>query len=130
MSAPIPGGGSRPNSTGVSGEITSSRSRDDQIRQWFDTSQYLVPASFTNGNVGRTVPDVRSPAFTNWDVSLIKNTVIAERVNLQFRAESFNLPNAVRLWLPNTGRGNVQFGQITSTTGLPRVNQVALKIIF
>lgn len=130
MSAPIPGGGTRPNSTGVSGAITSDRSRDDQIRQWFDTAQYLLPASFTNGNVGRTVPDVRSPAFTNWDVSLVKNALLAEKVNLQFRFESFNLPNAVRLWLPNTGRGNVQFGQITSTTGLPRVNQFALKLIF
>lgn len=130
MSAPIPGGGTRPNSTGVSGKISAERSREDQIRQWFDTAQYLLPPSFTNGNVGRTVPDVRSAAFTNWDMSLVKNTVLAERINLQLRLESFNLPNAVRLWLPNTGRGNVQFGQITSTTGLPRVNQIALKLIF
>jgi hypothetical protein len=130
MSAPIPGGGNRPNSTGRSAEITGRRDRDSQLNEWFKTSEFLPPPSFSNGNVGRTVPDVRTPGYGNWDVSLVKNMMIKERVNLQWRAESFNLMNAVRLWNPNTNRGSVQFGQINSTTGLPRVHQLALKLLF
>lgn len=35
-------------------------------------SAFTIPAPFTFGNVGRTLPDVRSPAFTNFDMALGK----------------------------------------------------------
>ncbi|MBS1824383.1 MAG: TonB-dependent receptor [Acidobacteria bacterium] len=130
LSAPIPGGGNRPNSTGVSARIDSSRSRGDQIERWFDTSQFTLPASFSLGNVGRTLPDVRGPSIVNTDLSLIKNTKLKEGVSLQFRLEYFNLFNRANLDLPNTGFGSGQFGKITATVGLPRVGQMALKLNF
>ncbi len=130
LSAPIPGGGNRPNSTGISAEITASRSRGAQIDRWFDISQFTLPASFTNGNVGRTLPDVRGPGQVNTDLSLIKNTKIREKVTLQFRAEYFNVFNRANLDLPNTAFGSGQFGRITGTVGLPRVGQLALKLNF
>jgi len=130
VSAPITGGGSRPNSTGVSAEFSQDRSRAQQIAKWFDTAQFTIPAAFTFGNVGRTLPDVRGPGLTNFDLSLVKNTVIHERLMLEIRAESFNLTNTPHLWLPNTNAGSNQFGQINSTTGNPRVMQMAMKVIF
>jgi hypothetical protein len=130
MSATIPNGGNRPNSTGRSAELPGGRSRGEEVARWFDTSAFTQPAPFTFGNVSRTLPDVRGPG--NWlvDLSLIKDTAIGERCKLQFRAESFNVMNRANFWLPNTLVNSTQFGQLVSTTGLPRVNQVALKLLF
>jgi len=130
LSAAITGGGNRPNSTGRSAVIEGDRSRAQKINQWFDTGAFTVPASFTYGNVGRLLPDVRGPAMTNVDISLLKNTRITERINTQLRGEAFNALNTPHLWMPNTSATSVQFGQISSTTGNPRVLQVALKVTF
>ncbi len=130
LSAPIPGGGNRPNSTGASARIDASRSRGEQINRWFDITQFTLPASFSLGNVGRTLPDVRGPNMVNTDFSLIKNTKIKENVSLQFRLEYFNIFNRANLDLPNTAFGSGQFGRITATAGLPRVGQMALKLNF
>lgn len=122
--------GNRPNSNGKSAKIEGDRTRAESIARWFDTSTLTPPAPFTFGNAGRTLPDVRGPAVKNADVSMVKNTRIRESVALQLRLESFNLMNRPHLWLPNTNAGSLQFGQISTTTLLPRVNQIALKLMF
>jgi hypothetical protein len=43
------------------------------------------------GNQGRN--SLRGPKYKQWDFALYKNTSITERVNLQLRAEFFNLLN-------------------------------------
>ncbi|MBI4875770.1 MAG: TonB-dependent receptor [Acidobacteria bacterium] len=130
MTAPIPGGGNRPNSTGKSAAIETSRTRGEALSRWFDTTAFLQPASYTLGNVGRTLPDVRGPSLFNQDLSLIKNTKIRENVSLQLRFEYFNVFNKPNFALPNTGLGSGAFGRIDSTLLLPRVGQVAAKINF
>ena len=124
------GGGTRPNSTGRSARITTSRARGEKIDRWFDIGAFSAPAPFTFGNVGRTLPDVRGPSLINLDTALLKDTHLKEDLTLQFRAEAFNLTNTPQLWLPNTTFGNLQFGQISQTSGLPRVIQFSLKLIF
>ena len=130
LSATIPNGGSRPNSTGQSAALSADRPRNEQVSRWFDTSAFTQPAAFTYGNVSRTLPDVRGPGLTNVDISLMKNTAIRERLSLQFRAEYFNVLNHPNFWQPNTAFGSQQFGQLNTTTGLPRVGQLALKLLF
>jgi len=130
VSAPITGGGNRPNSTGVSAALPQGRSRAQQIAQWFDITQFTIPAAFTYGNVSRTLPDVRGPGLSNWDMSLVKNTTIREHLTVELRGEAFNLTNTPHLWLPITGAASNQFGQINSTTGNPRVMQMAMKVLF
>jgi len=130
LSAPITGGGNRPNSTGVSANLPDGRSRQQEIAQWFDIKQFTLPAAFTYGNVSRTLPNVRGPALTNFDLSLVKDTRIYERLRLEFRAEAFNALNTPHLFEPVGDASSVQFGQINSTTGNPRVMQLALKVIF
>jgi len=130
VTAPIPGGGNRPNSTGRSAKITGSRPRGQAIERWFDTTAFVIPPSFSLGNVGRTLPDVRGPSLINHDLSLVKNTALSDRTSLQFRAEFFNLFNQPAFWLPNTAMGSGQFGAIRQTVGLPRVVQLALKLNF
>ena len=58
--------------------------------QWFDASCFVRPDAFTFGNSGRGI--LESDGFFNWDMSVMKNTyVMDERVNIQLRAEMFNL---------------------------------------
>ncbi|MBI4910003.1 MAG: TonB-dependent receptor [Acidobacteria bacterium] len=132
LSAPIPGGGNRPNSTGTSAEITGDRSRNDQVSRWFNTSQFTLPASFTMGNVSRTLPDVRGPGVLSFDFSLAKNVAVKEKLDVQFRAEAFNAFNRPQFWMPNTAFGSLDFGRITASqqTVLPRVMQFAIKLKF
>ncbi len=122
----------RPNSTGVSAKLDNPTTS-----QWFDVNQFVNPPDFTYGNIGRTLPDVRSPGIRNLDLSVVKNTAIVERVNLQFRAEAFNVANHVNLLAPETtfvpgGNGKNQsatFGVITRARDA-RIVQLALKLIF
>jgi hypothetical protein len=122
----------RPNSTGQSAKL-ENRTRE----RWFDTTQFVNPPNFTFGNVGRVLPDVRTPGTVNWDLSVIKNTGLTERVTLQFRAESCNFLNHVNLGAPNAsfaagpdGRNRSgSFGVITSARDA-RVMQLALRLLF
>jgi hypothetical protein len=122
----------RPDSTGVSAKLDSP-TRD----RWFDTSQFVNPVNFTFGNVGRVLPDVRSPGTVNWDLSVIKNTRFAERYTVQFRAEAFNFLNWVNLGAPNVSfvpgpdgkNRSGSFGTVTSSRDARNV-QLALKFIF
>jgi hypothetical protein len=121
------GGNSRPNSTGRSARLESGQR---SLNRWFDTSAFTEPAPFTFGNIGRTLPDVREPGLVNFDFSVLKNTTIREPVQLQFRAEAFNLMNTPRFGTPGTTLGTGQFGVITSQANSPRQIQLGLKLIF
>lgn len=122
----------RPSSTGV-----SARLDNPTPERWFDTAQFVNPPNFTFGNVGRTLPDVRGPGIVNFDLSLIKDTRILERLRMQFRAEAFNFLNHTNYGNPNVaftpgpdGRNNnALFGTITSARD-PRIIQFGARLIF
>ncbi len=122
----------RPNSTGDSARL------DNPTRErWFDTRAFVNPSNFTFGNVGRVLPDVRTPGTFNFDLSLIKNTYVSERVNVQLRIEAFNFLNSVNLRGPNTAfspgadgyNASGRFGTITGARDARRL-QFGLKVIF
>ena len=86
------------------------------------------------GTLGRNT--FRGPSFYDYDFALIKDTPFgrrksgAERVDLQFRSEFFNLFNIVNMGLPAnilTGSG---FGEISKTAGNSRQIQFSLKLIY
>jgi hypothetical protein len=122
----------RPNSTGASAKLDNR-----SALRWFDTSQFVNPPNFTYGNVGRVLPDVRSPGTVNFDFSMIKDTSLREGVRLQFRGEAFNVLNHVNLGFPNAafspgsdGRNRSgNFAVITSARDA-RIMQFGLKLIF
>jgi hypothetical protein len=81
------------------------------------------------GNSGIGI--IRGPDQVNFDVSVIKNTRLTERQNLQFRTEFFNIANHPVFANPTTARNNASlFGVINSTIGNPRLIQFALKYSF
>jgi hypothetical protein len=55
------------------------------------TAQDCIPGTRHFGNLRRT--SLRGLPYKNWDVSFYKNTKITDRVDLQLRAEFFNIVN-------------------------------------
>jgi len=86
------------------------------------------------GNAGRNI--IEGPGFSNVDLSIAKNTLIKESVNLQFRAETFNLFNHPNFAQPNRTFTSSDFGRITATRtargdlGSSRQIQFGLKLTF
>jgi hypothetical protein len=75
------------------------------------------------------------PGINNFDMALLKDTKITESMQLQFRAEAFNIWNHAQFYNPSTAIGNVDntgrggFGYITGAQN-PRIMQLALKLLF
>lgn len=95
--------------------------------QWFNTSAFTFPAPGTFGNAGRNI--LEGPGYQNVNVSLVKNTGLSERFNLQFRVEAFNLFNHPNFNLPDNFLGSPTFGRITSARD-PRHIQFGVKLLF
>jgi len=55
------------------------------------TDADCAPGTRHFGNLGRD--SLTGPTFKQWDLALYKNTAITERLNIQFRAEFFNVLN-------------------------------------
>ncbi len=122
------GMGQRPNRTGEA--VGRDGSAQQRLSQWFNTSAFALPGSFSFGNAARTMPDMRSHGIANYDFTIFKNTSITERMRVQFRTEIFNLFNRARFSYPNTALGNAQFGVISGQYNDPRLVQFALRLLF
>lgn len=82
----------------------------------------------TPGNLGRNT--YTGPAWWNMDFSLLKNTRLAEALNMQFRAEFFNIFNHPTFGTPGGSIGSSNFGLSTSTQSSEREMQFGLRFIF
>ena len=112
------------------------------INQWFDTSRFKLQAKGLLGNEMRN--QVYGPGAQALAFSMFKSFPIHEAINLQFRAEAFNLFNTPTFGQPGANIGaygpdgtalptSGGFGQISSTaapSATPRQIQLALKLIF
>ena len=69
--------------------------------QWFNPAAFLAPPNDSGfyGNLGRDT--LIGPGLATWDLSFLKDTPIRERLNLQFRAEFFNILNHANFNTPN-----------------------------
>lgn len=135
LSAPVFDGGSRPNwVSGVDPKLSSSRSTSEKVAHWFNTAAFSLPPAYTFGNVSRTIGSARGPALHNLDFALEKRMQLVERLNMQFRAEAFNVTNTTHLGMPDTSMAHVTttFGQINSVLASPPPRQIqfALKLLF
>jgi hypothetical protein len=77
------------------------------------------------------------PGYTDWDAALHRYFNITEKVNLQFRAEYFNILNHTNFGNPALAVSSPStFGRITGTssnngsTNDPRIAQLSLKLAF
>jgi hypothetical protein len=103
--------------------------------QYFDPNAFVQPLPGTYGNAGRNT--LRGPRLYETDLSLAKRFTFRERLNLQFRAEFFNLLNHTNFNTPNpvvyssaTGGPSPTAGVITSTATTSRQIQLGLKLLW
>lgn len=103
--------------------------------RWFNTAagferdnQRVLAANY------RTLPSrfsgIRADGPNNWDISMLKNTRVTEKVQLQFRAEAINAMNHPQFTAPNTTPTSTAFGTVTGEFAWPRVIQFGLKVLF
>lgn len=98
----------------------------------FDVTQFNRNSTQQLGSNIRTFPsrfsNLRSAGVNNFDFSVIKNTAILEKLNLQYRCEFFNGLNHAQFGGPQLGATNTNFGNITSQSNLARSVQMALRL--
>ncbi|MBZ5604978.1 MAG: hypothetical protein LAO79_21990, partial [Acidobacteriia bacterium] len=107
--------------------IANPNLSDPTPQKWFNTSAFVISPRGTFGNAGRNI--VEGPGLATVNFSIVKNTQILERLNMQFRAEFFNLLNRTNFDLPDNFVGSPTFGQVVSAED-PRRLQLALKFLF
>jgi hypothetical protein len=97
---------------------------------------YLNPNAFAVNPAG-TFGDTQKgqfsgPQYSDWDVSLIRYFPLHEQLNLQFRAEYFDVLNHTNFSDPTTtytSGSSSSFGRITGAND-PRIAQLSLKLQF
>jgi hypothetical protein len=113
-------------------------------QHWYNKSCYTLPPPGIVGNLGKNT--VTAPGYEAVDFSLSKDTKLVERLNVQFRAEIFNIFNHTNFGIPALNAftavgglngspagitGNASnAGQISSIVGTSRQIQFGLKFLF
>lgn len=93
------------------------------IERWFNTDAGFEKDN--NKQLGsniRTFPlrltGLRQDGFNNWDISVLKDFHVTEKVAFQLRAEAQDALNHAMFNAPNTTPTSTQFGQVTGTVGV------------
>jgi hypothetical protein len=135
----IPGGDARPNLLRDPNLPSSERTPE----RWFDTTAFMANpdanGTLLPGNAGRGI--IRGPGYVNFDLGLIKFVPINDDLQMQFRAEVFNLTNTPHFAMPVLRMNDPAFGKIThtrnstnfgstATSFASRMIQLAVKIEF
>lgn len=97
------------------------------VAKYFNTADFTAAPQFVIGTSSRN--PVRGPGLQEADLMIGKTFRITERINLEFRAEAFNVSNTPPLNDPNGSFGSAAFGSITSA-GNPRDFEFVAKVHF
>lgn len=111
-------------------QVCSGHLSNPGIGEWFNTQCFVDPPSGELGNSNRT--PLYGPGFVNTDFSTIKHFRLPfrEGMQLDFRAEFFNVFNHPQFFQPGQDVDSSNFGRITATVNNPRLVQFALKFTF
>src|SRR5439155_24972368 len=93
--------------------IASGKLDNPSVSRWFDTSAFVFPAQYVQGNAGRNI--LTGPGTISTDMSLQRIFRIREAARVEFRAEAFNIFNTPQLGQPGVTPGTARFGLIGST---------------
>lgn len=107
--------------------------------QWLNPDAFATPPDATAigqadfSPLGGKADQVRGPGYSDLDASMFKNFATGDGTSLQFRAEFFNVLNAVEFGTPGqlNYTNHTNFSAITGTQGVgARIGQLALKFFF
>jgi hypothetical protein len=128
-------GADRPDQIAKPNLSTARKDREDYFGMGANNADaYFTTPSGRFGALGRNT--FRGPAYYDFDFAVIKDTPFgrrasgAERMDLQFRGEFFNLFNIVNMGLPANTMTGSGFGVISKTAGTSRQIQLSLKLIY
>lgn len=124
-----------PNTAGNEGGQKGCPTQIHTLANWFNPCAFAKAPAGELGTAPRA--PVYGPRFVNTDFSIIKDFPLREAMNLQFRAEFFNLLNHAQYYLEGfagTGEQDINtpssFGVVNNTVNNPRLIQFALKLNF
>ena len=113
----------------------------DPLTQWFNGAAFAVNPLGTFGTLGKGI--LRGPGMFAWGMGAFKKIPLkSDRINMQFRAEFFNIFNHPMFNNPATNLSDANYGKIKATlanagstqgditSGGPRIIQLALKLVF
>jgi hypothetical protein len=112
---------------GNDSELRSNIRNQPTLFPYFRTQDFAAAPTGNVGNGGRGT--ISGPGLNNWDLGLMKNTPINERVMTQLRAEFFNIFNHAQFTALNVNVDSPSFGRITNARA-PRDIQFGLKLTF
>lgn len=97
-----------------------------------EAAAWSITPAFTLNQLNPYFGGFRVKIPANVNLSLFKTFPLHDQLNLQFRAEAFNLTNTPSFNSPDTGVNSTTFGKQTNFTQLnnPRVMQFALRLAF
>ncbi|MGH9937453.1 MAG: carboxypeptidase regulatory-like domain-containing protein [Blastocatellia bacterium] len=129
----------KPIRTGISRQDLDPR---DLTKRWLTTDFFSIPGAFELGSAPIYINELRDANVYSDNMGFIKRTRITETVNIEIRAEFFNIFNrtnfGVTAGLATAPRPNVvdtnpvtgRFGVANGPRSGPRTGQVAAKINF
>jgi Carboxypeptidase regulatory-like domain len=106
--------------------VVSTGSRSDFMKGFASASAFPTPALGQEGNLGRN--SYIGPGLANVNTQFSKSFTF-EPVNVEFRADIFNIFNRVNLVQPVSDLSSSQFGTSTSQS-IPRSSQFGLLLTF
>jgi hypothetical protein len=101
---------------------------ENRLSEYFNTSLFAGSGDYY-GNTARNI--LRGSFERDLDLSLTKYTHLTGGLNLEFRAQAFNITNTPNFANPGSDEGTASsFGVITATVGNPRILQFVMKLSY
>jgi hypothetical protein len=118
------------------GDISTIKKDNPTVESWFNTAGFVTQSGqlIDTARQLRTFPlrfgSLRQHPLNNWDLSVLKNTAVAEGKELQFRFEFLNAMNHPNFGGPVTQPTSGTFGQVTGVQNYSRRVQLTGKFVF
>lgn len=119
--------GADPNSNSL---FNLNVTRDPVNGAFIDPNASRNGGAYQLGTLRRVETELRLNGFKNEDFSIIKNTPITEKLDLQLKFEMLNAFNRHAFGLPSTTPTDTLFGVPTTTLTTPRNSQITARIRF
>jgi hypothetical protein len=111
---------------------------NNKLGDYFNSSCFMTPAVIGSDGIGTGfgnsgVGIARGPDQRNWDIAIIKRTMLpwpSEGANVEFRTEMFNAFNTPQFANPDNSFTSPTFGEISAISVAARIVQFALKFNF
>jgi len=129
---PLFNGGNRPNLVKGPNPSLTRANFDPATAPIYNINAFSQPSDYSFGDAPRVIGSLRDFPYLNEDVTLAKVFHFSERVDMQFRAEFFNVFNRTIFGGGDTAYSpsNANFGYVGSQANSPRQGQLGLRLRF